>query len=197
MTVVITPTIYESDDFLDLEENTIVDNIELHQEKKKRLFGEDIDLKSIYISIIAIIISIGVWYYSNLFREGLKDTTLLWFFVLLIINFIAQIFTSDAFSASLTLEQSKLVSTEQINSMLLGSILVFIFIINSKDFKNRDKINRVVMIALLIAILNSMNLSVKKKGPSIRTLRKIKEVFLNISVVLFASAIYMVIRANL
>lgn len=196
MPVVITPTIYESDDFIDLEETTVVDNISLHKEQNIRMFGIDLDLKSLYISVIAITISIIAWHYTRLFRSGVKDPTFLVFFAILVLNFIAQIFTSDAYAGSLTLEQSKLVSTEQLNSMLLGSLLVFIFIVNTKPINSQKHINLISLVAILLSVLNTMNLSVKKEGSQLRTLRKIKEIFLNISVVLFAVAIYMVLKDN-
>lgn len=193
MPPVVTPTIYESDKFIDSYKPIIIDNVELHREDIFRLFGKDIDLKSFYISILAILSTILIWSYTGLLKLAISDVFVLSLFALLIVNFIVQIFTSSLFAESLTLAHSRLVSTEQINSMLIGSLLVFIFIIYNTN-KNTDMIQLLISVTLLIALINSMNLSVKKEGASIRTVRKIKEVYLNIAIILFASLVYISLK---
>jgi hypothetical protein len=189
MQVVVNPTIQESDDFIDSKKPIFVDNVQIHKEKTIRFLGKDIDLKSLYISILAIISSILIWYYTDILSDLIVDNNLLILFSVLIINFIAQIFTSSISAGSITLEQSKLLAVNQINSLLIGTILVFIFIMKIHTDTN-TKIFSVATILIIMNLLNSMNLSVRKNGSSIRTLRKIKEVFLNISITLFASLVY-------
>ena len=195
MPIVVTPTIYEADEFIDVHKPIIVDNVELHKEKVTRLFGQDIDLKSFYISLFAILLAFLVWYQTGLLYMGIADSILIGIFIFLISNFIIQIFTSSKFAGSITLEQSKLVLTEQINAMLLGSLLVFVFIVSTAKGQATKSIKDISRITLMLILLNSMNLSVKKEGGEIRTLRKLKETVLNISIALFTSMVYLSISS--
>jgi hypothetical protein len=188
MPLVVTPTIYESDEFIDKQKPTIVDRIELHEENSIRLFGTRIDLKTLYVSLLAIIIASSLWYHTTLLKIGVKVNFILILFVTLILNFVLQIFTSSTFAGSISLEQSRLISGEQMNSMLLGSLLVFIFIMKNREEKD---LRYILMVILIISILNSLIVSVKKTGSSIRTIRKIKQAIFNITLILFSSVIYL------
>ena len=88
MPIVVTPTVYESDAYIDDNQLTIMDNVELHKEDEIRILGKDIDLKSLYISIIAILMVFIIWYYTNLIDISLRDNVVLIFTVLLLMNFI-------------------------------------------------------------------------------------------------------------
>jgi len=187
---VVTPTIYESDKFIEDNKRVLIDNQQVYQDDTITAFGDKIDSTSFYISLIGILCSVILWYYTDLLKIGVNNKPVLIFLLLLIAIFITQIFSSSTFSGGTHIEQNKLIVTEQINSILIGSILFFIFILNSSNIHS-PKIYILSYITLLMAIGNALNISVKKSGSSIRVLRKIKEAFLNITIVMFASVIYL------
>ena len=104
-------------------------------------------------------------------------------------NFTLQIFSSATFAGSITLEQSRLVTIDQLNSVLIGSILIFIFTMGVSKFHDKSA-DKLAAATIILALLNSMNVSVKKDGASIRTVRKIKRVYFNITLFMFITLIY-------
>ena len=194
MPIVVTPTVYESDTFVEENKLTIFDNVEFHKESEIQIFGKNIDLKSLYISTIGILFMSLVWYFSGLFKLALDDYIILGLSLILISNFVTQVFTSSTFSGSVTLEQAKLNTTDQLNSVMIGSILVFVVIsVYKGKFADHTKI--IATITLILSILNSMNFSVSKEGSSIRTLRKLKEAVLNVTTILFAILVYLTVKS--
>lgn len=186
MTTVVSPSIQNFDDeFTSKTTPLVVDRVELHRETGIVLFGKEVNISGLVISVIGIAIAIYLWYKLDL----LKDNVSIGFLVIIISNLLLQIFTTSVYSGSISLEQNKLTFAEQVNTAMLGSILVFIFIAGSKNLNNKSI--RLAAICVIISLVNALYIGVHLQGNAIGTLRKIKEMIININLMLFANAVYL------
>lgn len=190
MPIVVTPTLYESDDYIDSITPKSVDNIEVYKEKTFMVFGKELDLKSLYIYTLAILTSIILWKSLTLFSLMESNHFIVYLFVGLLLSFIFQIFTSSLYAGSLALEQSKLTTVQQINSALVGSIIIYLIFINY-HYVIDPKLQTIGMVILINSLISSMYIVVKMSGNSLRTLRKIKQSLVNINLILFSTLVYL------
>jgi len=190
MPIVVTPTLYESDDYIDSITPKSVDNIEIYKEQTFMVFGKELDLKSLYIYTLGMIITVIIWNSLGLFALMANNHFIIYLFVGLMVSFIFQVYTSSLFAGSLALEQSKLTTVQQINSALVGSIIIYLIFINY-HYVIDQKLQLVGMVILVNSLLSSMYIVVKMSGNSLRTLRKVKQTLVNINLVLFSTLVYL------
>jgi hypothetical protein len=196
MSLVVTPTIYESDKFVSDNEQTIIDNIELHHEDTIRLFGAEIDIKTLQSSLFSLFLLFIILYYTGIIKEIYRDKIILALIGLLISVVIFDIFSASTFAASLSLEQTRLIVIDQMSAVLTGSILLFLYVLTNSGTtltKNKNA-TYLAVIALLLSILNTLKIGFKYTGNDIRTIRKCKEAVINVSIILFAMAVYLAVK---
>jgi hypothetical protein len=174
------------------DKETIINSIEFKQGKTIQIFGQDIDINTLTVICIGIILSILLWWYTGLLKMIYKDKVMFFLFLGMIGFFIGQIFLSSSLSGNITLETSKLVSINQIISTFLGSLVIFMYVLNKlTDKKLIKNTNFLLFIVIAVLIIGHARVNVKTDGSQIRILRQIKETLFNVTIFTTLAVIYL------
>lgn len=148
-----------------------------------------VDKVSFIVLSFTIIALIILWKKLGLFSLIRDTKILLLIFIVQILFFMFQIFSSPASHADVSKETSSLIVVEQLSSVFLGSMVLFIVFSSKIQYINY----RIIMVSIIINTLLFIYTSVENTGENMRILRKIKQSGLNISIFLFATACFLIV----
>ena len=179
MPVVVRPTIYDTDDFVNDNIPIVVDDVKLNVEDTLFIFGRRFDKNSVIITITSIIILNVVYMHFGYFQNGIKNPDMVVVYLFAIVFLIGRLIMESDKYGGFVYEQESLLAIEQMNSLLLGSLVIIIYFGN--DIVG-DK--RLLRVSLVLLLLNSLNIAVIEDGDRIKTIRTWKEGVLNFAIFL-------------
>lgn len=150
------------------------------------LLNIEIDESSLYIFTGGIVITYFIWKYLGLFSLFETNKFVAIIYIVQILLLISQIFTSSAVVATYTNESNYLESINQINSVILGSIILYaVFIRDANSFEYK-----IIYSSIIINSIFLLYVSIPKDPNNIRQIRKTKQVGLNIVIFLIIITVY-------
>jgi len=179
MPVVVRPTIYDTDDFVNDNIPIVVDDVKLNVDDTLFIFGRRFDKNSVIITITSIIILNVVYMHFGYFQNGIKNPDMVVVYLFAIVFLIGRLIMESDKYGGFVYEQESLLAIEQMNSLLLGSLVIIIYFGN--DIVG-DK--RLLRVSLVLLLLNSLNIAVIEDGDRIKTIRTWKEGVLNFAIFL-------------
>ena len=179
MPVVVRPTIYDTDDFVNDNIPIVVEDVKLNVDDTLFIFGRRFDKNSVIITITSIIILNVVYMHFGYFQNGIKNPDMVVVYLFAIVFLIGRLIMESDKYGGFVYEQESLLAIEQMNSLLLGSLVIIIYFGN--DIVG-DK--RLLRVSLVLLLLNSLNIAVIEDGDRIKTIRTWKEGVLNFAIFL-------------
>jgi len=178
MSIVVRPTLYDTDDLID-EAPVVVDDIKLMTDDTYLMFGRKFDKNSVIVSFVSFITLNAIFMYFDFFRNGLDNPDVIGVYIVSVMFLIARLMMESDKFGGFVYEQEALYALEQMNSLLLGSLVVILYF--GKDAVGHRKL---LLLALAILLLNNLNVAVAEDGDDIKTIRSYKEGALNLSIFL-------------
>ena len=148
-------------------------------------FGKKVDILTIIIFSIGIAISIFIWLYFGLYKENKYNR---YFLYAICIFFVSQIFTSGTYTGSYSIEDNEIKEVVQLNAVLFSSLIILFAFGNNFDIQHK----KMLVIAILLSLLSLTYYNIKKDSESKRTIRKLKIMFMTISIFIFANFLFSV-----
>ena len=145
--------------------------------------GKQLDILTVIMFSIGIALSIFIWLYFGLYRKGYNR----YFLFVLCIFFVIQIFTSGTYISSYSIEDNEIKEVVQLNSILFSSLIILLAFGNN-TFSVQDK--KMLVIAIFFSLLSIIYYSIKKDSEAKRTIRKLKIMFMTISVFVFMNMLF-------
>jgi len=156
------------------------------------LLDVDVDKSSLYSFTAGIVLVYFIWKYLGLFSLFETHKFVAIIFIAQIVLFIAQIFTSSTKVASYNMESNMLIGIDQINSVLLGTIILYsVFAQDTNAYENK-----LIYSNIIISCIFLIHISIPRDANNIRSLRKVKQVGLNIVLFLFVIILHIHIHPS-
>lgn len=169
---------------------TDIKNIELNKNPVFKIFNTEVDRYTLIIFGFAILITICIR--LNILGEFKTEDNI--FTNILIGFFIFGIYNSSVYTSSYIIEEEELKTIEQISSILLSAIVIFVTFI-PKHFMTEETY-KVMFTALLLSILSLAYIPGEKTGKVKRIVRKIKTALITLVLALFIYAVYIILAHN-
>jgi hypothetical protein len=162
-----------------------IQNEELNYEKQKviSLFGTKLDIVTLIIFTGGILLSIFIWTYFGLYNY--KNNR--YFLLVLCLFLVTQIFSSGIYAGSYSVEDNEIKEIVQLNAVMFSSLIILIAFQNN-NYSEQD--NKMLVIALVLSLLALMYYNTPKSSSAKRIIRKMKNVFMTISIFVFMNMLY-------
>jgi amino acid permease len=100
---------------------------------------------------------------------------------------VTQIFSSGIYAGSYSVEDNEIKEIVQLNAVMFSSLIILIAFQNN-NYSEQD--NKMLVIALVLSLLALMYYNTPKSSSSKRIIRKMKNVFMTISIFVFMNMLY-------
>ena len=160
------------------------DELKYEADSTVSFFGKKVDILSVTMFSIGIAISIFIWLYFGLYKENKYNR---YFLYAICIFFVTQIFTSGSYTGSYSIEDNEIKEVVQLNAVLFSSLVI---LISFGNFYTRHK--KMLVIAIFLSLLALTHYSIKKDSKSKRKIRKLKVMFMTVSIFIFANFLFTV-----
>jgi len=147
------------------------------------LFGQKVDYLTTVVNVFGICLGIFIWLYFGLYNKGYNK----YFLYALCLFLVSQTFTSGISIASYSVEDNEIKEVVQLNAVLFSSLTI-LFAFGNSNFDSED--NKMLIISLFVSLLAVVYYSIKKSGDGKRTIRKLKILFMTISIFIFMNFLF-------
>jgi len=162
------------------------DELKYKTDSTVSFFGKKVDILTMIMFSFGIALSIFVWLYFGLYNQNTYNR---YFLYAICIFFVVQTFTSGTYIGSYSIEDNEIKEVVQLNSVLFSSLIILIAFGNS-NFDIQHK--KMLFISVFLSLLALVYYSIKKDSESKRTIRKLKIMFMTISIFVFANFLFSV-----
>lgn len=185
MSIVVRPTLYDTNDLIK-EAPIVVDDVTLTKDDTYFMFGRYFDKNSVIVTLLSFILINIIYVYFKFFQNGLDHPDVIAVYAVYIIFLVGRLVMESDKYGGFVYEQESLYTTEQMNSLLLGSLVVIIYF--GKENVGHRKL---LLLSLGLLLLNTLNIAVAEDGDDIKTIRSVKEGVLNLAVFLIVCSTVM------